>query len=154
MKVCVRCNERPIVRNSWCKECQSAYNKQYRANRVVTPAVTPGNKLCKTCDNVKTSSEFHPHKGMKDGLNAQCKACVMVAYYRRTYGLEPEQYQALLSQGCEACGDKLGRIVIDHCHETGKVRGSLCSNCNTALGLLAEDPLRMHNLANYILRTS
>lgn len=30
------------------------------------------------------------------------------------------------------------RLSIDHCHKTGKIRGLLCSKCNTALGLLKD----------------
>lgn len=32
------------------------------------------------------------------------------------------------------------RLVVDHCHTSGRVRGLLCPNCNTAVGMLQESP--------------
>jgi hypothetical protein len=54
---------------------------------------------------------------------------------------------------CEVCGQEGKRrngIVLDHNHKTGKFRGWLCSNCNTAIGLLNEDPKRFELLIKYI----
>ncbi len=63
---------------------------------------------------------------------------------RRKYGLSLEEYESLLREqrgGCAICGAipaELGRsLAVDHCHETGKVRGLLCDKCNTALGLFS-----------------
>lgn len=44
-------------------------------------------------------------------------------------------------------------LSVDHCHTTGKIRGLLCSNCNTALGLLKENISIMENLMTYIKET-
>lgn len=69
----------------------------------------------------------------------------------RKFGLAMEEYLALeVSQGwaCFICTSD-DKLVIDHCHETGKVRALLCSNCNTALGLLKEDPTIIERLMHY-----
>ncbi|HEV2178334.1 MAG TPA: endonuclease VII domain-containing protein [Stellaceae bacterium] len=66
----------------------------------------------------------------------------------RTYGLTEEMYSALLASqngSCAICGsaDPRGKrgskyFHVDHDHSTGAVRGLLCLNCNTALGLFSD----------------
>ena len=73
----------------------------------------------------------------------------------KNYGLTVEQYHALMSDPvCHSCGDRYAgvgrRPHIDHCHSTGVVRGLLCHPCNTALGLLVEDPIRIKALLSYL----
>lgn len=56
----------------------------------------------------------------------------------QAYGITLEAYtEMLVSQfgRCAICGDGPTRqnLNVDHCHETGKVRGLLCDPCNTAL---------------------
>ena len=60
---------------------------------------------------------------------------------------------------CESCGDLLvgrklgGKIAcVDHNHATGKFRGWLCQQCNAALGMLKDDPIRVEALLRYIRR--
>jgi len=61
---------------------------------------------------------------------------------RVNYGISVEQYEAMLKQqsGCCAICKKApgenarGRLHVDHCHKTGKIRGLLCVKCNMALG--------------------
>jgi hypothetical protein len=58
-----------------------------------------------------------------------------------------EQYAYLMESWDGLCG--ICRLAckpyIDHCHTTGKIRGLLCNQCNTAIGLMKEnlDTLRM-----------
>lgn len=71
------------------------------------------------------------------------------------YGLTPDEFHALLeAQGgvCAICGgtDTQRRLAVDHDHESGEVRGLLCSGCNGAkLGALKDDPVRAEARAEY-----
>lgn len=78
---------------------------------------------------------------------------------RRLYGLTPEDYRALVEeqQGrCAICrGAHRGpglQLHVDHCHDSKRVRGLLCSKCNTAIGLLDDDPARADAVAKYLRR--
>lgn len=58
----------------------------------------------------------------------------------KRYGLTVEQYEAMedaIDGVCPICTWS-ERLVVDHCHGTGKVRGLICRNCNSALGLMRE----------------
>lgn len=64
----------------------------------------------------------------------------------RSYGISVEQYNYLLEEQNKVCwicnknNSSKKSLNIDHDHKTGQVRGLLCGKCNTALGLLQEDP--------------
>ena len=74
----------------------------------------------------------------------------------RTYGITLEQYdQMLLDQNglCAVCHElcRSGKkLSIDHNHDSGVVRGLLCSGCNLALGSLMERAANARSLADYI----
>lgn len=80
------------------------------------------------------------------------------ANLRIKFDLSREQYDALLAaQGgcCAICGtDKpggRGAFCVDHDHETGRVRGLLCTCCNTGLGQFKDDPVRLRSAINYLI---
>ena len=57
--------------------------------------------------------------------------------------------------GCAICGGQSWagqNLAIDHCHQTGLVRGLLCAGCNTALGLMRDNPSRLRSAADYLER--
>lgn len=75
------------------------------------------------------------------------------------YGVSPEEFQArLLTQGggCAICNKKLDESTrglighVDHNHDTGKVRGILCSNCNTGLGVFKENKKSLLKAISYL----
>lgn len=84
-------------------------------------------------------------------------------HLRREYGLTPQQYDELLEQQtgvcavCECPETKLDhrtkrprQLAVDHCHETGQIRGLLCQDCNQALGKLGESVERVKRLLHYL----
>lgn len=43
-------------------------------------------------------------------------------------------------------------LVVDHDHMTDRIRQLLCNNCNTAVGLLRDNPVTATELVVYLLR--
>ena len=84
------------------------------------------------------------------------------ARIERDFGITGEGYKELLrKQGgtCAVCREpetvkhqngEVKMLSVDHCHETDVVRGLLCSRCNTAIGLLQNDPERAASVARYL----
>jgi len=79
---------------------------------------------------------------------------------QRMYGIGSAEYAALLERQdgvCAICGRAGGGtshrtdLCVDHCHETGLVRGLLCFPCNLGLGKLG-DTLEAINKAQAYLQ--
>jgi hypothetical protein len=74
----------------------------------------------------------------------------------KQYGLSLERYEEMFEEQnglCAICEnpDSTGRLLgVDHDHESGTIRGLLCSNCNTALGLVKEDPEILSRMIDYL----
>lgn len=67
------------------------------------------------------------------------------------YGLALEVYDTLMAiAACKICGKKKDKMVMDHCHATGKNRGVLCPQCNHAIGLMYDSPDSLRSAANYL----
>ncbi|MFI8815745.1 MULTISPECIES: endonuclease VII domain-containing protein [unclassified Streptomyces] len=91
----------------------------------------------------------------------KAKVMDMENHLRRKFGITIADYTGLLeAQGgkCAICEkraeeviDKVSRrLAVDHCHDTGKVRGLLCRVCNTAIGQLQDDPEIIMRAAIYV----
>jgi rubredoxin len=75
----------------------------------------------------------------------------------KKYGITAQQYdELLLSQNgcCAICGTKKnGRkknFVIDHCHNSQRVRGLLCTQCNAGLGNYKDSPDLLEKAKQYL----
>lgn len=76
------------------------------------------------------------------------------------YGLTEEAFQALVQIQNGRCGicrlppEEAGitktTLHVDHDHATGRVRGLLCNNCNTGLGLFRDSIDRLQSACNYL----
>ena len=78
------------------------------------------------------------------------------AMKRKTAGL-PEPTRPT-PEACECCGGpprgKGSTFHLDHCHETGKFRGWLCSMCNTAIGKLGDNVDGLMRAVDYLKRAA
>lgn len=83
---------------------------------------------------------------------------------KKKYSISAEEYSQLLNgqngvcaicQGIEKHKYPSGKIrdfAVDHDHETGAIRGLLCTNCNRAIGYLGDSPERLRAAADYLER--
>ena len=93
--------------------------------------------------------EFTPHnklfKDKRDGI------------VRRQYGITLAEYDQMLRDQdykCAICGNEDEvegrRLAIDHCHDSGKIRGLLCGKCNRGLGLFYDNKALLTNAITYL----
>ena len=78
-------------------------------------------------------------------------------HYRRSrlraYGLTVDDFDRMATeQGhrCPICDETPPRLVVDHDHKTGQIRGLLCDSCNKALGFLRDDHTRLKRALKYL----
>jgi len=133
--------------------------------------LVPLSKKCPKCGEEKGASEFYKTDRTNDGLYGYCKPCTK--QYRDEnpkkkeqskgqrlkykFGITLDDYNKMFAeQGgcCAICGDHQSNhqraFAVDHCHDTGKVRGLLCINCNTGIGKLNDDPALLRIAISYL----
>ncbi|MEU9109534.1 endonuclease VII domain-containing protein [Streptomyces xanthophaeus] len=144
----------------YCRPCVAAYHqeRQKAKGRNVRPRVPApeGHKYCRRCGEVKPHSAWDRNKTASDGLSTRCKTCRAAegraGHLKRSHGMtEAQRDEMIAAQGglCLICL-KAPAVHVDHCHATGKVRGVLCFNCNSAIGKLGEDPDTLRRAISYL----
>lgn len=118
------------------KEHKAAYKKEWDAKNVDKRKAN--NEKFK-----KTNPLYHVEKHLKS-----------------SYGISLEDYNFLLQQQqfkCQCCGIEAekaqrGKLFVDHCHTNGAIRGLLCQQCNTALGMVKDNVETLYKLASYLIK--
>jgi len=126
-------------------------------------------KRCAGCAADKPVDAFGWKNKAKGQRRSRCKECAKSyasEYYKkntqaffyyelkRRYGLNKEQYDDLLKTQdyrCAICFDTLITPHVDHDHETNKVRGLLCTNCNLLLGHAEDNVNILSNAVSYLV---
>lgn len=83
-----------------------------------------------------------------------CRMCERTARYAMT-GRDFLRMWEGQSHACAICLDPFEDETaahIDHCHETGRIRGLLCMLCNTGVGKFRDNPDALENAAKYLRR--
>ncbi|MFG1776622.1 endonuclease domain-containing protein [Micromonospora sp. NPDC049048] len=164
--------DRPHWARGKCSPCYQTWwkaeNPERFKNRPRRPASCHPDKpvlaqdLCGTCYRRKWRLENPGAEWDRQAVASRRAYASRTPEQRREiilgrYGLTPETFdQMLAEQGgkCAACGGGSGRrpFQVDHCHQTGRVRGLLCGNCNSALGHARDDRDRLRALIQYLDR--
>ena len=117
---------------SYCKVCQSEFYKLWRSENKESIKKKSADKFKKMPEEIR----FNNH-------------------IKQRYGITSDEYLEMLEQQngvCKICHEpsQRKRLSVDHCHDTGKVRGLLCERCNSVLGRVKDSVLILENAANYL----
>jgi len=165
-KICLKCGEaKPRTdfpragskERARCKKCHSqdamdwaAANREKR--RTYQRQWLDANKERVRAYPKKPWSEVAPEAKKKRLERAKAR------HLERKYGITQSDWDAMLvAQGgvCAICKipgrtGKHGKLAVDHCHSTGRVRGLLCTPCNISIGILGETPEQWEVVHRYL----
>lgn len=157
-------------RREWC---QKHYDRWLRTGSPEPHVFVQ--KYCKTdgCDSkakargwctkhwhqAKMSGEIIVSICKADGCNIPTSSLGLCAQHYiafKHHGLEPHEFDRMFNEQngvCAICGKECAsgkRLAIDHNHTTGRVRGLLCSNCNTSLGGFMDSEELLMSAVSYL----
>lgn len=128
-------------------------------------------KPCLECLATLPLENFHINARKKDGHEGKCKICRnkqkalwkknnpgKTSLYKKLgqYGLTIAEYKKMVEYQqnkcviCQQSCKQFPTLSIDHNHVTGKVRGLLCSRCNSGLGFFGDDINLLERAIAYI----
>ena len=119
--------------------------------------IKEGKSFCSKCRQSKDVKEFTKNKTniWANGLSNICKLCHKSYNLIKNYDISEEEYNNLAklqNYKCALCKEEsINRFLsVDHNHKTNRLRGLLCSNCNTGLGLFKENINLFYEAIKYI----
>ena len=131
-----------------------ARNKLYRAENKDKQYTYPSLSRERRRVYEKRWKELNPEK-----VSRAIESCRL----KKLYGISLAQYEKMFASHsglCDACGCQptgkraKAKLQVDHCHGTGFIRGLLCGNCNTALGMLSDSPDKIVKLLLYVKKNN
>ena len=113
------------LRSGNTKSC-SCYNKDLNRARLTTHGLSGTKDYEKAIELREFGITLEDYKVLEKKQNYRCKIC----------GLSKKQNKQDLS--------------VDHCHDTGKVRGLLCKHCNFGLGHFRDNVDNLYKAIDYL----
>lgn len=160
MKVCKKCNNYKIYSDfnkskdfkdgyyPVCRYCVKMYAKKWR-NANKEKANGYGRKY-----NLLHSKKHREASKKWQRLNPDKYKNISL---KRTHKINISCYNNMLKQqnySCAICKKHKKNfninLSVDHCHKTGKIRGLLCSKCNTGIGFFNESKTNFINAIKYL----
>lgn len=164
----------PKVRE-WFREHRAKHPEKYAAYQKSRASANADitEKRCAGCGEIKPVGEFWRNAAKFDGRVDYCKPCERSRYeakagtpefVRRTretrlkgvYGITHAEYDGMLERqggGCAICRQpppEESYLTVDHCHNSGRVRGLLCSTCNLGLGAFKDSRALLSSAETYL----
>jgi hypothetical protein len=156
-KACTRCGEekpleefrrRAASADGLRPDCKPCHTEQSRAWRAANPE--------RARATVRAWRQRNPERN-----KANRRALYRKHDLKKDFGLTIEEYDAMLAAQlgvCAICGreetatyrGRIRQLAVDHDHETGKIRGLLCGQCNRGLGCFTDDSARLIAAATYL----
>jgi len=174
-KVCSKCKQEKELSKFWkhpntkdgvfsqCIECSKQINKQWEINELKK---IKQHKKQYHLDHVEKEKQYRKQLYLN---NPEKYKQVTKQQYQNNpkkakeyqlklkYNLTSEQYDEMFKKqnGCCAICNKhqsklKHNLSVDHSHDSGKVRGLLCHNCNLAIGLLNDDSKLTNKATQYL----
>lgn len=136
------------VRKVRCEPCKAAYQRSWqRANAVEIAARA----------RAKRRADPRAARAYDATWRAKNPIKMRASKLKYNHGITLEWYNSTLAAqggGCAICGipvcPQWGRLSVDHCHTTGRVRGLLCNACNVSIGRFRDQPERLRKAADYL----
>lgn len=132
-------------------------------------------KACTKCGEAKPLSAFIRNSNKPDGTDNECRRCRAIRELspdtlearrdrdlRRKYKISLSAYNLMFEQQGGVCAickkpetktNRFGEVLplaCDHNHDTGRLRGLLCSQHNAAIGALGDTPQQVHLAFSYV----
>lgn len=176
-KICKSCKEvksvndfipRKTSKDRLSYLCRLCWNKETREYRLRNPEmvkkVNRSAYLKNREERIKYASEYAKSNPMVKVKTRENHKKKFPEYSRmstlKKYGLTIESFNQMLEETdncCWICKDRFVRkedANVDHCHTSGKVRGILCSACNTALGLARDNETILSSMIKYLQKAN
>lgn len=135
------------------KESIAKYNKEYFSR----PEVIAKAKIRNTKYRLRRKMYKKTKKGKENENKYRRNRYGKIGFeihLKERYNISIEEYNSILEKQNNLCAIcKLlskTKLNVDHCHNTGRIRGLLCGNCNRALGLFKDNIQYLYNAIEYL----
>lgn len=158
-KICFRCKvSRPSIQgfhvlknrtNNVCKVCRNKYTRSWGMKN---PDKTRAAHL-----RWKSKQSPERLKEIQDGINRRVREKGKRYHLEKKYGISNADYEEMFDRQkgrCKICKTLPNKkpLYVDHCHNSKIVRGLLCQQCNTGLGMFKDRTKFLQNAVTYLKR--
>ncbi len=144
---------KPFGKDYRCKTCAAVKMREWRKNNPE-----------KHREHVSQWRRQNPKKVAEYARNFRQRNPEITAdrALRDNYGIPIGTYATMFTDQngkCGICGTtepqriNAKRLAVDHCHDTGRIRGLLCHRCNSGIGYFNHDQKLLQAAIDYLSRT-